>query len=652
MATQKNHDYTINLDISTPAASKEALKQLKKSLEDCNNPVDELNKTYLEMSKNTQDNIELEKQYNKVISEQLAIRDKQIDKLEAEKIAISQNKELTEEQRISQIKEKDAQIKKIKLEKDLINIKSKDTKILAKNIKQQKELEKLSDSTVKKASKLCKLQEKLVQLLGKESKLRKTMSNIKSAATKAAPTVKKAAGTAAKVGGGALAISGMIMGVVAGGVETQANKAQALRLLKPGIDPKIVDAIYTQVGGDYTEIIAAINRATDVVGKTDTTKLVAGGILEMQNPGMSTVISSDKNMANIDLSRLTNMMNQIKSQYGLDDLTQFFEATTKDSNVTSGKISRVEHIQAQAALQSAGFQPEDIEKIIKETAKKEGNFINNLNNTDLTKFTNDAQFKQRLGNVPLNIIKLDENKTINQTDAEIAAQKLRELQVKKDEVIVKLAPSLTKVLDAIVSMFEDPEIQKLLDSLGSLLPTLIEGIMKIITVIAPVITELVDGLIFIINKVKDKYAQTAKENIEKNKKDDAYREEMKQKSINEFKNRNNENLKKLSGDERNELWRLQMNQKNIDTFNKTHSNEKIPDIKIPEKYLEFFPKKTAEAKVPTDDITPKANTTNITNNNNTSVTQTFNMTKDQQSPLAFAYTVATNPIGVRNAYAQ
>ena len=87
-----NHVYSIDLDISTPASSKEALKQLQTAFTNSNNSMRELNNTYAELAKHTKDTTELEKQYSKVVAKRLSDRDDEIEKLKAEKVAIAQKK--------------------------------------------------------------------------------------------------------------------------------------------------------------------------------------------------------------------------------------------------------------------------------------------------------------------------------------------------------------------------------------------------------------------------------------------------------------------------------------------------------------------------------------------------------------------------------
>ena len=78
MAKDKNHVYSIDLDLKTTEASKQAFKELQTAFETSNNNMDALNNSYMWLERHTKDTVELEKQYNKIIKAQLDARDEEI----------------------------------------------------------------------------------------------------------------------------------------------------------------------------------------------------------------------------------------------------------------------------------------------------------------------------------------------------------------------------------------------------------------------------------------------------------------------------------------------------------------------------------------------------------------------------------------------
>lgn len=487
MGKSANHVYSIDLDITTPASSKQALKELQTAYSNSNNSMNELNKTYAEMSKYTKDNVELEKQYSKVIAKRLSDKDKEIDALKAEKVAIAANKNLTEQQREEMIGLKDAEIKRLETDKKYIKAKEKEAKLLTKmnklfhsNLDENSKAFKLAKSTVA-------VQEKLNALLGKESKLRKAASKVASAGVKAGKVGLKAMG-------GAAAIGGAIVGAAAGAATSAADKERALGSLKSGIDPSIVDAVYVKSGADYSAIVAAVNNLSDVT--KDNARLVQGAVLEIQNPGIGKLLLSQNKISNGDVSKLSNAITQIKKQTGIQDMASALEASTKARSVTAGKISQTEFLQAYAALSQMGMDEERIDRVIRNVAEKGGDFISNLNNEDLTKYVR-GQEKNQLLNQKLGLSKLDVNSSGNQSSAQSVAEKLREFELKKNELLVKMLPVVDKVLETVSKAIEGPTIDKIANGLVKLFTAvlpLLEPILKLLEPVLDMLSPVVDWL--------------------------------------------------------------------------------------------------------------------------------------------------------------
>ena len=487
MGKSANHVYSIDLDINTPASSKQALKELQTAYSNSNNSMNELNKTYAEMSKYAKDNVELEKQYSKVIAKRLSDKDKEIDALKAEKVVIAANKNLTEQQREEMIGLKDAEIKRLETDKKYIKAKEKEAKLLAKmnklfhsNLDENSKAFKLAKSTVA-------VQEKLNALLGKESKLRKAASKVASAGVKAGKVGLKAMG-------GAAAIGGAIVGAAAGAATSAADKERALGSLKSGIDPSIVDAVYVKSGADYSTIVAAVNNLSDVT--KDNAQLVQGAVLEIQNPGIGKLLLSQNKISNGNVSKLSNAITQIKKQTGIQDMASALEASTKARSVTAGKISQTEFLQAYAALSQMGMDEEHINRVIRNVAEKGGDFLSNLNNEDLTKYVR-GQEKNQLLNQKLGLSKLDVNNSGNQSSAQSVAEKLREFELKKNELLVKMLPVVDKVLETVSKAIEGPTIDKIANGLVKLFTAvlpLLEPILKLLGPILDMLSPVVDWL--------------------------------------------------------------------------------------------------------------------------------------------------------------
>ena len=478
-----NHQYRINLDISSSQASKQALKELQTAFADGNSSIKELNDSYATLSKYTEDQITLEKQYNKVIAQRLSEKDKEIDKLNAEKVAIAANTKLTEQQKQEMIALKDNEIKRLEADKKYIRAKEKEAKLLAR-------VNKLFHTNLDENSKSFKIvknvvsmQEKLNKLIGKEATLRK-------AATKAAQVgmkgLKVAGGVAGALVGGAMASAGSL-----------AEKEKALSSLRAGIDPSLVDEVYIKSGADFPSIVQALNTMTDVT--KDTGSLVQGAVLELQNPGAGKMLLSGTQRSSNDIQILTNAIAQIKKQTGTQDISAAIEAASRSRLVTHGDISQLEYIQAYSALAQQGLDEEKINRIIRHASKMEGNFIDNLNNMDLSKFVY-GQDKTRLGNVDLGLEKIDITKEQESSSAQSMVEKLRQFELKKDELMMRFMEPAVKIMEAL-----EPVINVAVDIIEKLAPVVswLAGIASnfVQNFVMPIVSKIAE----ILPNVKDTY---------------------------------------------------------------------------------------------------------------------------------------------------
>lgn len=432
-----SHVYSIDLDISTPQASKQALKELQTAFANSNQSMDALNDTYAELAKHTKDATELEKQYNKVVSKRLSDRDEEIDKLKAEKVAIAANRDLTESQKEEMIALKDAEIKRLETDKKYIKAKEKEAKLLAKMNKLFHSNLDENSKSFKLAKNLVSMQEKLNKLIGKESVLRKAASK---AARVGAKGLKIAGGVAGALVGGAVASSGSL-----------AEKEKALGSLKSGIDPALVDEVYVKTGADFPSIIAALNNLSDTTMNSG--KLVQGAVLELQNPGAGHMLLAGTHRTSKDIEILNNAITQIKKQTGAQDMSAAIEAASKSHLVTSGKVSQIDYLHAYSALAQHGLDENTINRILRDTAQQEGNFIENLNKADLTRYVR-GQDKTRMGHIELGLDKLDYGKAPEKTAAQSTVEKLRQFELKKDEILMNFMEPAVKVMEALEPLMD------------------------------------------------------------------------------------------------------------------------------------------------------------------------------------------------------
>lgn len=473
-----NHSYTIGLDIKSSQASKRALKELQIAFANGNNSVRELNKSYVQMASSIKDTTELDKQYAKVINDRIKDREKEIDKLKAMQIGIVNNKKLTEEQRKNlmdntkkriEMTEKEIEtlnrsnIVRIKQLSEEARLKAQEAKLDAEKLKKLKEEEarRKKLSTYIKAD-LTALKEKIKEQFRFISALKTTEGRynaIKKVISKSAQLTAKAGFKGLKVAGG---VAGAMLGGAVASAGGIAEKEKALSSLKTGIDPALVDDVYVKTGADFPSIVQALNTMSDVT--RDAGRLIQGAVLELQNPGAGKMLLSGTQRSSKDIQTLTNAIAQIKKQTGTQDISSAIEAASRSRLVTSGDVSQLEYIQAYSALAQKGLDEEKINRILRHASKMEGNFIDNLNKMDLSKFVY-GQDKTRLSNVDLGLSKIDINQEQEKSSAQSVVEKLRQFELKKDELMMKFMEPAVTVMEAL-----EPVINIAVDVIKKLAP--------------------------------------------------------------------------------------------------------------------------------------------------------------------------------------
>ena len=500
---KKSSQYNIDLKLTSDSANKAVLDELNKSFKGVDDQVKktteeslrDLNTSFDKLLQSTEDVNELESQYGKVIDDNISKIKSEIDALEAKKVAITTNTDLTEKQRDAAIKILEASIKQKKQDVELLKLERAKAKARVTE-------KKLLGSKFNTESKLVKLHQKAVELQIKMNKLLAKESKLKSAALGVAKVGKKVGSAGLKAGKVALkgiGMAGMAVGALGGAAIAAAGdrveKEKALKSLKSGIDPTIADRVYTQTGADYTTIVSAINALSKIT--KDNGQLIQGAVLEIQNPGIGKMLLSGSTETGSNISKLKNHIDQIKKQTGSQDLTQALEASTKSRAVTKGRVSQSEYIQAYAALEAQGLDEETINRVIRKVSDQKGNFIENLNKTDLSRYGKDAQERIRLSKANLGLEKLNDE-AVEKTPAEKIQEKVRELSLKKDELLVKLLPIANKLLDAIKPVIFDKLINvvvKLANAITPALENLLTILEPLIDAVMPVIDELLTPLL-------------------------------------------------------------------------------------------------------------------------------------------------------------
>lgn len=512
MAKDKNHVYSIDLDVKSTAASKQAFKELQTAFDNGKKSTKELNLAYIRMASTMKDTSVLDEQYNKVIKDRIKDREKELDKLKAQQIKIMSNTKMSEQLRANLLENNRINQSRIQNEIDRLNKsnlvqlkldreKAKAAKEAAEKLKEE-EIRRKKLSTYVKAD-LIALRDKIKSQLKFIAMLKTTEGRYNAIKKTMAGMVKLSGKLAAGMAGGALALGGALAGAAAGTANSLVEKEQAMASLKSGIDPALVDDVYIKTGKDYESIVAAINSLSDVT--KDNASLVQGAVLELANPGVGKLLLSTSKIGTNNANELTKAISQIKKQTGVQDMSAALEAATKSWSVSTKKVSQVDYLQAYAALQQRGFDGEQIENIIKDISLKNGNFVDNLNKTDLRKYTDDEQMKIRLGHTPLELQGLGlKNQSVagnmlsllnkpQTSQAQSTAEKLRELELKKNALLVQFLPVVEAVVDGLKKVLDSNMVKKIADGLVNFLTTVIPGLVDWIPKIVTALEKIAEG---------------------------------------------------------------------------------------------------------------------------------------------------------------
>lgn len=474
MANNNTHSYTIDLDVKSTESSKRALKELQTAFTESKNSVMELNRAYAQIAESVKDTTELDKQYSKVINDRIKDREKEIDKIKAIQIGIINNNKLSESQRKNLLNNTQKRIDLAQKEIDTLNRSNLvSTKAELKKLKALKEEEALRKklSTYVKAD-LNALKDKIKKQF-EFIKMLKTTEGRYKAIKKAASTAVKVGGKVAKagfkIGAGAAGLAMGLAGAAVAGVERTQQKADALRSLKSGVSPEVLDSIFIKTGADYGVIVEAINRVAGLVGNKDIEKFA---VAEIQNPGLGKLMAMQGKIDdNIDYQ---NAMNQIRKNTGIQDTSSIIESASNSRLVKNGEVSQFDHMNAMSALTQAGIDPETAERMITKIARNKGDksFIDAFNSTDLSKLVYDKGMKNTLKNSNIKLENIDYSKegleeTPEQKAARETAEQLRKFELEKDKMLASILPGILPLIKALMKVAQTV-MPTILTALGSL----------------------------------------------------------------------------------------------------------------------------------------------------------------------------------------
>ena len=380
-------------------------------------------------------------------------------------------------------------------------------------------------SAIGKTEKMAKVWEKTRNTL--ETVRQATAKILKAGAgvTQFAYNVTGMAGGAARTAIGAgKAAFGMVSGAISGVSSVADREVEKERLANRVKGFSMDDAkdmlgqLYIQTGADYSVIVEAINRVQNVLKSKDKGELIAATATEIRYPGAAqTFASSNTQIDATSFARYANRLKAVQNATGASD--EQVQASTELINnlkADSFKSASVTDLQTvYLGLQNSGAfdSQEELEKAFNRFVSEQSNsgqnafeFAQNYDwNKAITGERNRLQASNTLAKIDWGMMgsalnKPDEQTSQEQSSAETMAMEMRQMEEKKNELMLKLIPAVLPVVEKLSDLITGPTGSKIIDGLVSLFETVIPMLEPVFDVIKTVMDFLNN---YILNPLKD-----------------------------------------------------------------------------------------------------------------------------------------------------
>lgn len=437
--------------------------------------------------------------------------EKELAGLEKTKDNAAQRKSLESELRALKkavVQGSDEELKKALLQNKTIRARLKmareSAKLQGAELKAEKGLAALDKADLATIKAKVKEQEKFNAALktseGRYKALRKAAGAIGEGAKGLAKGAGRAAGKAALIGGG------IVLGIAGAAVASAGSEAErgqeAARIKAGGLsdDDKrdLMNRVYINTGADYTTIVDAINRVYGVIGNVPKDDMIEAATAEVQFPGASALFRQQTTGAatSADFTDYAGRLAAVRSATGATT-EQIQAASGVVANLGQGRFASATQTDLQAlylALQNSGAfdTQEELDKAFTRFTSAQAKSGKDLFELAKTwdwgrgaSATNRQQAATAMANVDWARIASAARETgfTQESAASETARKLREFEIKKDEILVKFMEAVLPILDAITpsdlaAVFENLAhfIKKFTPDIGNFFT---EGIRKI-----------------------------------------------------------------------------------------------------------------------------------------------------------------------------
>ena len=400
-----------------------------------------------------------------------------------------------------------------------LKLTQQESKILQAQAKQNKALSLLVKDDLKAIRDKIKAQTAFIQTL-------KTTEGRYKAIKKAAFTVGKGALKGAGIVGGgliggALALGGMAVGNANNQVERERESNRIKANITPDEKQSLLGEMYIKTGADYTTIVDAINRVTSVLGVSNRDDIAQAAITEIRYPGAAALFrqqNTGKATAN-DFNTYTNRLKAVQGATGAS-VDQVQASTEKIANLRQKNFSNASMTDLQSiylALQNSGAydNQDELDRAFNSFLRAQRStkedifdfaqryFTNAKTQTrGVYGATNRQQAITALSNLDWRNLRNAANTDsvlMPQTAAEKTAQKMREIEEKKNEILMKMVEAIAPVIEAI----DVKELSTFFESMIKLAKDLAPAIAKIVSFITGTMSQLVQSVVAMYEGLKN-----------------------------------------------------------------------------------------------------------------------------------------------------
>lgn len=480
---------------------------------------------------------------NHSLSEQGKQQRERIHELEAERATLGQTKEEK-----ARAKEIDRELKELR--KDVVDASDDELKDMIKLNVQARARLKIAQQEAKNYKNTHKEQKTLSKLIKEDlkplrDKLKAQRDFIKSLKTTEGRynAIKKAAKSAYSVGKSAMKGAGMVLGSVLAvtgatiaAAQGQVTKEEQARRVKAGDTygqkSQLMKDVFLDVGGSDEEIVDAINRVYNVLGKdASLDEIRMATAMEVKYPGLSKMFMQ-QNVGKVTARDFLAAGNHSRAtqEYSGATKEQMQSASDYISNLRQNSFTNAGEIELRdlyLALQGSGAfdSDEELQQAFNHFVREQKK--SNVDVFDLAKqwqqqgkwtrtaygATNKTQAENAIKNIDFRMLATQQRITdysTHESEAEKAARTAREVTLLKDELLLQLLKGLKPLLDdgsfqklikMVFDMIQSETFQKLLNSLSRLLDLILSVVEKIAGYIKPMTTRLVDGASNTVNRV-------------------------------------------------------------------------------------------------------------------------------------------------------